>query len=173
MLFFVFIRCNSWYHNGCVGVQLGDPRLNDSEIFACPPCVSVHSMTFANPIYLGESSSPMKRRNSTPAETCGRPDCAFKKSTADSDEYFVKRIIGRRVKVEGGRGRVEEWLVEWDGYPIGESTWEKESSMANPTELIESFVNAAEKEGLDLDTDPNATVLLKDAKRSGFRPNER
>lgn len=47
-------------------------------------------------------------------DTCGRPDCGFK-AIPDEDEYFVKRIIGKRVKHEGGRGRVEEWLVEWEG----------------------------------------------------------
>lgn len=44
--------------------------------------------------------------------------------------------------------------------------------MANPVELIEGFVEAAENEGLDLDADPHATVLLRDARRSGFRPDD-
>lgn len=52
---------------------------------------------------------------------------------------------------------------------MDESTWQSETSMANPILLIESFNEAAAKEGWDLDEDPNTTVLLEDAVRAGFR----
>lgn len=52
-------------------------------------------------------------------------------------------------------------------YPIDESTWERKTSMANPTLLIRDFVKAAVKEGWDLDEDPNETVLLNDARKAG------
>lgn len=66
-------------------------------------------------LIIDDSYSPQKSKGMSLAETCGRPDCAFKKAAPQQDEFFVKRIIGKRVKVEGGRGRVEEYLVEWDG----------------------------------------------------------
>lgn len=44
--------------------------------------------------------------------------------------------------------------------------------MADPIHLVEGFVEAAEKEGLDLDSEPFRTVLLRDAKRSGWREEE-
>ena len=36
----ILSRCHTWYHNGCVGIQLGDVRLKETEIFACPPCLA-------------------------------------------------------------------------------------------------------------------------------------
>lgn len=57
-------------------------------------------------------------------------------------------------------------------YPIGEATWERESAMANPVELINNFAEAAEGEGLNLDQNPNKAILLKDARRSGWKPND-
>lgn len=59
-------------------------------------------------------------------------------------------------------------LSEADGtfscrYPIGEATWEKENFMADPSQLVGTFVEAAEEEGLDLDSISDTTVLLRDA----------
>lgn len=44
--------------------------------------------------------------------------------------------------------------------------------MANPVELINNFAEAAEGEGLNLDQNPNKAILLKDARRSGWKPND-
>ncbi|KAF5357014.1 hypothetical protein D9756_006536 [Leucocoprinus leucothites] len=154
-----FIECDSchtWYHNGCVGIRDDDVRLKETEIFACPPCLAGRDPDSCKP----------------PEETCGRPDCIFKRVSGNQGEYFVKRIIGKRIKVEGGRGGVEEYLVEWDGYPIGEATWEKESFMVDPSRVIRAFAEAAQKEGLDLDPNPFMSVLLRDAKRCGWREDD-
>jgi len=47
----------------------------------------------------------------SPGGTCCRPDCPFKRATQEG-EYFVKRILGMRVK---NGGHLKEYLVEWDG----------------------------------------------------------
>lgn len=54
-------------------------------------------------------------RKSSTSEICARPDCSFRDSS-DDREFWVNRIVGRKVKVEGGKVRVEVYLVEWEGW---------------------------------------------------------
>ncbi|XP_006463336.1 hypothetical protein AGABI2DRAFT_225041 [Agaricus bisporus var. bisporus H97] len=153
-----------WYHYGCVGISMGDDRLKDDVDYICPPCLATG--TVAGSRGTGDSQKNKSRSASSTTEVCARPDCTYKKSS--SDEFWVKRIVGRKTKVEGGSGRVEVYLVEWEGYPLGEATWQEDDTMGNPAELIADFVRATRKEGIDLDRDPNRTVLLKDAQRAGW-----
>jgi hypothetical protein len=44
--------------------------------------------------------------------------------------------------------------------------------MGNPADLIEEFVRAARKEGIDLDRDPSRTVFLKDAQEAGWTADD-
>lgn len=46
-------------------------------------------------------------------EVCARPDCTH--NVIMDGVFFVSGIVGRRTKVEGGRGRQYIWLVKWDG----------------------------------------------------------
>lgn len=132
-------RCLQWYHQGCVGLASDDPRIEGT--FVCPPCehpgswwVSLSRVsTYLYLLYLFFVIWLGCRtiRNSAGAfilvlmqrvvlqltidpvkdtTTCGRPDC----EDAAPDEFFVKRLIGRKT-VHGKRGGYS-WLVEWDGY---------------------------------------------------------
>ena len=49
----------------------------------------------------------------TEATFCGRPDCDHREAPAD--EYFVAGIVGRKIIMTGGHGRLSKWLVKWDG----------------------------------------------------------
>lgn len=72
----------------------------------------------------------------------------------------------------GGHGRLSKWLVKWDGYPINQCTWEYENAMPDPQKLIEEFEEAATKEGIDLDADPYARVLLREVIEGGWSDPE-
>ena len=37
-------NCKKWYHCGCVGIVLSDLRLEEDELFICPPCQYVNSL---------------------------------------------------------------------------------------------------------------------------------
>jgi hypothetical protein len=53
-------------------------------------------------------------------------------------------------------------------YPIDQCTWEYENAMPDPQKLIEEFEEAATKEGIDLDADPYARVLLQEVTEGGW-----
>ena len=53
-------------------------------------------------------------------------------------------------------------------YPINQCTWEYENAMPDPQKLIEEFEEAATKEGIDLDADPYARVLLREVIEGGW-----
>ena len=55
-------------------------------------------------------------------------------------EYEVERILDRRERRQG-RGVRVEYLVKWLGYPEYESTWERESNLANAQEIVQQFNN--------------------------------
>lgn len=77
----------------------------------------------------------------------GQPDCDH---GAPANEYFVVDIVGRKIIMTGGHGRLSKWLVKWDSYPINQCAWVYENAMADPQKLIEEVEEAATKEGIDL-----------------------
>ncbi|KAG6861379.1 hypothetical protein C0995_000785 [Termitomyces sp. Mi166 len=141
-------RCFTWYHYGCVGIMnLNDPIVKGNKTFMCPPCTGG-----------GDNI------------VCARPDC--EKEEKQDDEFFMIGIIGRHTKVCSGTGRKYMWLVKWDGYSIGECTWEEEEGMSDPQSFIQDFHRKATSEGKDPDEDPYSTILLHEAIRAGWRdPN--
>ncbi|TFK34480.1 hypothetical protein BDQ12DRAFT_738218 [Crucibulum laeve] len=143
--------CDLWYHYGCVGIKTKDIRVIEN-IFTCPACEA--------------GSEPHRPLRYTAGSPCSRPDC--NRLLAAPDEYFVSGIVGRKTKVEGGRGRRYLWLVKWDGYPISQATWEGEESMSDPQKLIEEFEEAAVKEGTDPSEDLHSKVLLREAIDGGW-----
>ncbi|KAJ3055391.1 hypothetical protein HK097_010667 [Rhizophlyctis rosea] len=58
-------------------------------------------------------------------------------SPASAPEYEVKCILDKCLTEEG----VERYLVWWQGYPIEESTWEKEVNLHDAKEALEEFRN--------------------------------
>ncbi|KJA25601.1 hypothetical protein HYPSUDRAFT_37645 [Hypholoma sublateritium FD-334 SS-4] len=169
--------CSDWYHIGCVGVGSNDPRLDDSRQYKCPPCeagVSRH-----------DSESPSKNANNDDPQVynCSRPKCqrtkkSKKKKTSDpepasegSNTFIVEAFIGRFRKVVGGRGKQTFYLVKWHGYPPEECTWEELGQMgiANAATLIDTFEQAAEVEGVDLEQFTDEQALLQEAVDAGWR----
>jgi hypothetical protein len=60
------------------------------------------------------------------------PECILE----DGAEVFeVERILARR----GGHGSRVEYLVEWKGYPLWESSWVKKSNLGNASEAIADY----------------------------------
>ncbi len=51
-------------------------------------------------------------------------------------------------------------------YAIGKATWEGEDAMADPDTLINEFNQAAQREGLELNT--SSKILLQEAVRGGW-----
>ncbi len=52
-------------------------------------------------------------------------------------ELEVERLAGHRV-VRGKR----QFLVQWKGYPVWESTWEPESGLGNCKQLLKEYKKA-------------------------------
>ncbi|KII87569.1 hypothetical protein PLICRDRAFT_639769 [Plicaturopsis crispa FD-325 SS-3] len=133
-------KCDSWYHYGCVGIVLGDPRLraDSTEMFVCPPCDS------------GVVNGNKGRKGKKVGE-----------------EFVVERLVGRRERKEEGR-KGFLWLIQWEGYPISQATWTPEEHMGYFAKLQEDFYEAAAAEGLDVDDDTQ-TLLLQDATDGGWQ----
>ncbi|KZP15319.1 hypothetical protein FIBSPDRAFT_750505, partial [Athelia psychrophila] len=131
-------------HYGCVGVGEGDIRLQEEEEFVCPPCMQSHQ--------LSASRTRQIRR------PCYRPGC---KKRQRKDEFFLERLIGRRLVEETSLTEPGEhdWLVQWLGYPVSKATWERERSLGDVTTLVAKFQEDAMEEGTSADTDEQ--VLLK------------
>ena len=62
-----------------------------------------------------------------PAFECIREDGA--------EVYEIERILARR----GGSGSRVEYLVEWKGYPLWESSWVKKSELGDAVEAITDY----------------------------------
>ncbi|EGO03803.1 hypothetical protein SERLA73DRAFT_175455 [Serpula lacrymans var. lacrymans S7.3] len=137
--------CKAWYHYGCVGIVVGDERLERDETFLCPPCSSKNDKGLLKP-----------------SERCRRPDCGYAEQGLDPDEYFVERIVGRK---QVGRQQFI-WLVKWEGYPISMAEWISGDAMQDHIKLAEQFIDDALAEGIDLV--PEDTALLMEARRGGW-----
>ncbi|KAF9078772.1 hypothetical protein BDP27DRAFT_1412720 [Rhodocollybia butyracea] len=144
--------CSLWFHCGCVGYAADDPNLEALDVFKCPPCTS---------------GKPAPPSSSLLDERCARPDCP---QALEEDIFFVERIIGRRVKVEGGFGRRHLWLVKWFKlvpklfYPVSKATWEGETSLSE--NLITQFSENLAQEGVE--DEASSTLLLKEATEGGW-----
>jgi len=55
-----------------------------------------------------------------------------------SQQFEVDRIIASR-----GHGRKREYLVQWKGYPLWESTWESKRHLVNASDVVAEFESAA------------------------------
>ncbi|KAJ7269971.1 hypothetical protein C8J57DRAFT_324903 [Mycena rebaudengoi] len=136
--------CNAWYHNGCVGIQPGDPCLLPDAPYKCPPCVA---------------GCPEVADRDTAEEDCKRPGCKVK-------VFSLERIAGRHMKLDGVRGRHTRWLILWEKYGWADATWE---AAPEPPECwpdqdlqIRRFEERAAAEGFDLDDD-EAVIMLREA----------
>ncbi|KAF7983499.1 hypothetical protein HWV62_21822 [Athelia sp. TMB] len=91
---------------------------------------------------------------------CYRPGCKKRKL---KDEFFVERLIGRRlIRGRPLNGHNEyQWLVQWHGYPISQATWQLEKTINDVNALISRFQEDAMEEGLPTDT--NEEILLSAA----------
>ncbi|KRY70997.1 Chromobox -like protein 5 [Trichinella pseudospiralis] len=49
--------------------------------------------------------------------------------------YEIERLLDRRTAPDGGN----EYLIKWKGYPIEDSTWEREENMMDATGVIREF----------------------------------
>jgi hypothetical protein len=56
---------------------------------------------------------------------------------AGVEQYEVERILAKR-----GVGARCEYLIKWKGYPMWESTWERNSQMKSATEAVAEFENS-------------------------------
>jgi hypothetical protein len=52
--------------------------------------------------------------------------------------WTVDRLLDHR-KVKRGRRQIDQYLVEWEGYPISEATWEPIECLTDSMELVTEF----------------------------------
>ncbi|KAI8969406.1 hypothetical protein BD414DRAFT_541171 [Trametes punicea] len=179
-----FVQCDScegWYHFGCVGLRLGDPRLEPDAQFLCPPCES------------SEMIREQRQHLRFQEAACVRPDCDRAGLAEDTNEYFVERIIGRRpydADLAAGVKRPSRflWLVKWDGcvslfllcfkvsqrkgtctdyderrWKAESASWTEREHLGDCARLIHEFEQAAEIEGRDLSKLDHVIVLNEGA----------
>ena len=53
-------------------------------------------------------------------------------------EWVVDRLLDHR-KVKRGARQVDQYLVEWKGYPVSEATWEPIENLTGSFELVTEF----------------------------------
>ena len=53
-------------------------------------------------------------------------------------EWLVDRLLDHR-RVKRGARLIDQYLVEWKGYPISEATWEPIENLTGSTELVKEF----------------------------------
>jgi hypothetical protein len=56
----------------------------------------------------------------------------------DATEWLVNRLLDHR-KVKRGARQVDQYLVEWKGYPASEATWEPIENLTGSFELVTEF----------------------------------
>ncbi|CDO70496.1 hypothetical protein BN946_scf184569.g39 [Trametes cinnabarina] len=148
--------CEAWYHFGCVGLEIGDPRLEPDAEFFCPPCES------------SDSAREQRQSLSFQEAACVRPDCDRAGLAEETNEYFVERIIGRRPYDSDVAAKVKRpdrflWLVKWDGWKAEYASWTEREHLGDCAKLIEDFEQAAEIEGRDLSRLDHVIVLNEGA----------
>ncbi|KAI9063780.1 hypothetical protein FKP32DRAFT_1676207 [Trametes sanguinea] len=149
-------NCEAWYHFGCVGLQMGDPRLEPDAEFFCPPCES------------SDAAREQRQNLRFKEAACVRPDCERAGLAEETNEYFVERIIGRRpydADLAAGVKRPERflWLVKWDGWTADYASWTEREHLGDCAKLIEDFEHAAEIEGRDIKKLTHVIVLNEGA----------
>jgi len=80
----------------------------------------------------GRVAFPLRTRADT------RPPPAT--TSSDGDEYEVESILAKR-----GKGARTEYLVRWKGWPLWESTWENQRSMATAAQSVSEFEAALQR----------------------------
>ncbi|KAI0366798.1 hypothetical protein BV20DRAFT_620340 [Pilatotrama ljubarskyi] len=153
-------NCEGWYHFGCVGLAMGDPRLEPDAEFICPPCET------------SEAIREQRQNLRFQAAACARPDCERAGLAEDTNEYFVERIIGRRPydadRIEGVKRPTRFlWLVKWDGWKADYASWTEREHLGDCARLIEEFEQAAEIEGRNLDR-LDQVIVLNEAAVAGW-----
>ena len=63
-------------------------------------------------------------------------------------EWLVDRLLDHR-KVRRGTRQVDQYLVEWKGYPISEATWEPIENLTGSMDSVKEF---NEKRNVQLST---------------------
>lgn len=152
-------NCDAWYHFGCVGLIMNDPRLESETEYTCPPC------------QVSQQDRERRHMDSVHDANCARPDCHLE-GTAEPDtkEWFVDRIIGRRPQAGDNVRRADPeflWLVKWDGFTVKDATWEMPGNLGSAARYIDEFKVAAELEGHSL-LDLWEIVVLNEAQIAGW-----
>jgi chromo domain-containing protein 1 len=57
----------------------------------------------------------------------------------EEQEWEVEKVLAQR-----GSARKREYLVKWSGYPVWESTWEKEKQLENAQGKLREFKKQAD-----------------------------
>ncbi|KAI0326140.1 hypothetical protein GY45DRAFT_1374166 [Cubamyces sp. BRFM 1775] len=153
-------NCEAWYHFGCVGLRIGDPRLEPDAQFICPPCESSEAIR--------EQRQGLRFQEAA----CCRPDCDRPGLASETNEYFVERIIGRRpydADLAAGVKRPTRflWLVKWDGWKAEFASWTEREHLGDCARLIEEFEHAAEIEGRHIDK-LNSVIVLNEGSAVGW-----
>jgi len=122
--------------------------------FKCPPCMAVSN-----------GQPRLKIATRRPKSYCKRPDCELPASV--EGEYYIQKLVGRMSLGDQSDGEANFWwLIKWDGYPMGNCTWQPEADIPKPEDLVSKFEVAAQAEGLNLAT--RKAVLLKEAVDHGW-----
>ncbi|KAI0349707.1 hypothetical protein OH77DRAFT_1525484 [Trametes cingulata] len=153
-------NCEGWYHFGCVGLAMDDPRLDPDADFICPPCET------------SEAIREQRQGLRFQAAACARPDCERAGLAEDTNEYFVERIIGRRPYDSDRAAGIKRpnrflWLVKWDGWKADFASWTEREHLGDCARLIEDFEQAAEIEGRNLDK-LDEIIVLNEAAAAGW-----
>jgi len=152
-------NCDAWYHFGCVGLTADDPRLQEDALFMCPPCE------------VSQRQRERKYSKSVHDAACARSDCNDAAAPSERNEWFIDRIVGRRLQWGEGNERNHDpkflWLVKWDGWTVRDATWTLQSDLGDVARHIEQFEVAAELEGHDL-TNLRDIMVLNEAAVVGW-----
>ncbi|BEI83534.1 hypothetical protein CcaverHIS002_0401380 [Cutaneotrichosporon cavernicola] len=143
--------CNGRLHYPCAGLTL-DVLLVESP-FYCPDC----QYLIAGNLFSSDREDEILPG---PADRCVRHDCCRRRKQKmevdemDDEEYFIKRVIGRRAigrldPNDRNSGRVFEYLVEWEGYDMEDSTWEPAGHIHQDKDgnrpYVDSFLSEAKR----------------------------
>ncbi|BEJ14356.1 hypothetical protein CspHIS471_0401230 [Cutaneotrichosporon sp. HIS471] len=138
--------CNGRLHYPCAGLTL-DVLFVEAP-FHCPDCQYLIAADREDEILPG------------PADRCVRHDCCRRRKQKmevgemDDEEYFIKRVIGRRAigrldPDDRNSGRVFEYLVEWEGYDMEDSSWEPAGHIHHDKDgnrpYVDSFLSEAKR----------------------------
>nr|XP_019042713.1 hypothetical protein I302_08419 [Kwoniella bestiolae CBS 10118]OCF21643.1 hypothetical protein I302_08419 [Kwoniella bestiolae CBS 10118] len=134
--------CKGRCHWSCAGIP--EEKDMSQENWICPDC-EYKVQVQETPAVLIDTAQQLK---------CIRYNCILREKRAiehqagEEERYFVEKVVGRKAvaREPDSQKRIFKYLVKWDGYELGDCTWEPLENLEHHSErLLAKFEDSAKR----------------------------